>query len=88
MKLKHDKLLSNFAFNFNLRQYNEAAPDVPLSDFRVDNGGTSQAVVMCAAVRTAEGAWRVEALGVLSAGNAKGYQPLTVTCKELVAKMK
>ena len=26
MKLKHDKLLSNFAFNCNLRHYNEGIP--------------------------------------------------------------
>ena len=27
LKLEHEKLLSNFAFNFNLRRYTEGIPD-------------------------------------------------------------
>ena len=29
LKLEHEKLLSNFAFNFNLRRYTEVAPPAP-----------------------------------------------------------
>lgn len=65
----------------------EAAPDVPLSDFRVENAGNSQAVVMCAALRTAEGGWRVEGLGVLSEGNAKSYGKIQATCTQLIANI-
>jgi hypothetical protein len=50
------------------------------------DAGEYQAVVMCALSRPG-GTWRVEQVSKPSAGNAKDYQPLWATCRELIVDM-
>ena len=42
MKLKYDKLLSNFAFNFNLRHYNSGEDEMDQKWDLDPNGGMVQ----------------------------------------------
>eukprot|EP01111_Echinosteliopsis_oligospora_P013390 TRINITY_DN4796_c0_g1_i1.p1 TRINITY_DN4796_c0_g1~~TRINITY_DN4796_c0_g1_i1.p1 ORF type:complete len:368 (-),score=61.98 TRINITY_DN4796_c0_g1_i1:32-1135(-) len=54
-----------------------------LCQYKISDAGHAQAVIMCCLMRTNDGGWRVESLGVVSSGNAENYIPINTTISGL-----
>ncbi|CAG8447983.1 12480_t:CDS:2 [Ambispora leptoticha] len=61
----------------------ESRPDKQLCDYTLKDAANSQAVIMCYVRRAEDGTWQVIQVGRLSRGNAKNYQPIRDTIRDL-----
>ncbi|KAG2374011.1 hypothetical protein C9374_011676 [Naegleria lovaniensis] len=60
-------------------------PETMLSEYNIQKAAKSQAVLVSVLYRTGTG-WNIAGLGILSAGNAKNYQPIKETVSQVLSK--
>jgi stress response protein SCP2 len=59
-------------------------PDVPLCEYSLEKAGNSQAVIMARITRSVAGnGWKVEPIGVTSAGTCRSYVPILATLENI-----
>ena len=71
--------------NPSLKFYEASNMKKDLCKTTFTHAGNSQAVIMCFLSKNSQGRWEIYESGKLSAGNAKGYNPLKSTISNLIS---
>lgn len=64
--------------NPSFQMFDNQRPDELLCQYRIADAGDSQAVILACVSRCEQG-WKATAVGRLSSGNAKDYEPILCT---------
>ncbi|CAG8682860.1 18821_t:CDS:2 [Gigaspora margarita] len=74
--------LSSFS-NLSFKLYNEERPEEQVVTYNFRTAANSQAVIMCCVQRSHDGSWALFEIGRLSKGNAKDYNSINESIKNL-----